>query len=91
MARIDGAIFIARPPEVVFDFVADERNEPRYNPKMTAIRRASAPPIGKGARFVAKMRSRGRTFDMLIEFTEFQRRRDSDRSQRSAGCVLLAG
>jgi hypothetical protein len=28
MARIEGAIMINRPVEEVFDFVADERNEP---------------------------------------------------------------
>ena len=34
MARIDGEIVINRPVEEVFDFAADERNEPRYNPRM---------------------------------------------------------
>ena len=32
MVRIEGEIVIKRPVEEVFDFVADERNEPRYNP-----------------------------------------------------------
>ena len=32
MVPIEGEITIARPPEAVFDFVADERNEPRVNP-----------------------------------------------------------
>jgi uncharacterized protein YndB with AHSA1/START domain len=73
MARIKGEILIAQPPEVVFNVVADERNEPRYNPKMIAVRLVSDPPIGKGARFAATMRSRRRTFDMSTEFTEFER------------------
>jgi hypothetical protein len=30
-ARIAGDIVIRRPVEEVFDVVADERNEPRYN------------------------------------------------------------
>jgi hypothetical protein len=34
MARIDGEILIHRPAEEVFDFVADQRNELRYNPPM---------------------------------------------------------
>lgn len=29
MVRIDGEVVIDRPVEVVFDFVADGRNEPR--------------------------------------------------------------
>jgi hypothetical protein len=30
MARVEGGIVIARPPDVVLDFVSDECNEPRY-------------------------------------------------------------
>jgi len=30
MARVEGEIIIHRPVEEMFDFVADERNEPRY-------------------------------------------------------------
>jgi hypothetical protein len=40
---------------------------------MTAVRLVSDPPIGTGSRFVATMRSRRRTFEMLTEFTEFER------------------
>ena len=34
MTRIEGKILIDRPVDEVFDCVADERNEPRYNPRM---------------------------------------------------------
>jgi hypothetical protein len=34
MARVSGEILIERPVEEVFDFVADQRNEPIYNPRM---------------------------------------------------------
>ena len=34
MAQIQGEVFIRRPVEEVFDFVADERNEPTYNRNM---------------------------------------------------------
>jgi hypothetical protein len=34
MARVSGEIRIERPVEEVFDFVADQRNEPIYNPRM---------------------------------------------------------
>jgi hypothetical protein len=30
MFQVEGEIIIKRPPEEVFDFVADVRNEPRY-------------------------------------------------------------
>ena len=48
MARVDGEIVILRPVEEVFDFVADERNEPRYNPRMVRSELISEGPIGWG-------------------------------------------
>jgi Polyketide cyclase / dehydrase and lipid transport len=74
MATIEGAIYIDRLPEAVFDVVADERNEPRYNPKMSTVSLLSDPPIGQGSRFAATMKTRARTLSsMVIEFTEFER------------------
>jgi carbon monoxide dehydrogenase subunit G len=73
MARISGHIHIERPLEVVFDCVADERNEPRYNPKMTAVSLVSEPPIGQGSRFAATLKSGPRRFTMTTEFTDFER------------------
>jgi hypothetical protein len=35
MVQIRGETVIARPVGEVFDFVADERNEPKYNPHMS--------------------------------------------------------
>ena len=72
---IEGEIEIARPPEVVFDMVADERNEPRYNPRLREVEKITAGPIGKGTRFRARTAGRGRGVEMIIEFTEFDRPR----------------
>ena len=58
MVHIEGEIVIERPPEAVFDFVADERNEPRYNPRMLRVEQISAGPIGLGTRFRAEVASR---------------------------------
>jgi hypothetical protein len=65
MVRIEGEILINRPTEEVFDFVADERNEPRYNPKMRLAQRISEGPIGVGTRFRAEIVSMGRTIGMV--------------------------
>lgn len=75
MARIHGEIVIARPVEEVFDFVADERNEPKYNPQMTRVDKTTAGPIGVGSRFEAETRTRGAATTMTIQFTEFERPR----------------
>jgi carbon monoxide dehydrogenase subunit G len=75
MAKVNGSIYIDRPPEVVFDFVADERNEPRYNPKMTTVALLTEEPIGVGSRFGSTLMSRARPVTMTVEFTEFVRPR----------------
>ncbi len=75
MARIEGQITIGRPVEVVFDYVADQTNEPRYNPKMVRAEKETAGPIGKGTRFRSAVRSGGRTAEMLIENTGYDRPR----------------
>jgi hypothetical protein len=51
MARIEGEIVIGRPVDVVFDYVADQSNEPRYNPRMVRAEKITPGPVGKGTRF----------------------------------------
>ena len=71
MAKIGGQILIARPVEEVFDFVADSRNEPLFNPAMTGVELLTPLPIGRGTRFRARMSRAGG--QMLVELTEFDR------------------
>lgn len=73
MPHIEGSITIARPPAEVFDFVSDERNEPQYNPEMTAVEKLTDGPIGVGTRWSATVQSRGRATTMELEVTEFAR------------------
>jgi uncharacterized protein YndB with AHSA1/START domain len=75
MAHIDGEIVINRPVEEVFDFEADERNEPRYNPRMLRVEKLSPGPVGLGSRFRAEMRTRPRPMEMTTEFTGYERPR----------------
>ncbi|HZC99498.1 MAG TPA: methyltransferase domain-containing protein [Actinomycetes bacterium] len=56
MIHIEGEIVINRSVEAVFDFVADERNEPRYNPRMRQAEKMSEGP----------MISRPRTFVIVL-------------------------
>ena len=73
MARIEGEIVIDRPVEVVFDYVADQSNEPQYNPQMVRAEKITAGPVGKGTRFRSAVASMGRTAEMLIECTGYDR------------------
>jgi carbon monoxide dehydrogenase subunit G len=72
-AAIEGEIEIAQPPETVFDTVADERNEPLYNPRLREVEKITPGPIGQGTRFRARTAAQRRSFEMIIEFTEFDR------------------
>ena len=74
MVRIEGEIAINRPLEEVFDFVADERNEPRYNPRMLGAEKVSPEPIGPGTRFRSEFASRGRPV-ATTEITAYERPR----------------
>ena len=73
MARIQGEIVIARPVDVVFDYVADQSNEPEYNPQMVRAEKIIAGPAGRETRFRSAVASRGRTAEMLIECTGYDR------------------
>lgn len=73
MTHIRGEVLIRRPVEEVFDFVADQRNEPTYNPDMVLSEKVSTGPIGVGSQFRATVGSGRRPVDMRIEYTAFDR------------------
>ena len=57
MVRISGDVVIDSSVEEVFDFVADERNEPKYNSRIVSAEKLSEGPVGEGSRFVAEPRA----------------------------------
>jgi carbon monoxide dehydrogenase subunit G len=73
MVKVEGSTVIARSPEVVFDFVADERNEPKYNPQMVRAEKVTEGPIAEGTRWSATIMSRRRPLDMQMEITDYSR------------------
>jgi hypothetical protein len=73
--RINGEIVIGRAVEDVFDYVADERNEPTYNVQMRLAEKISDGPIGVGTQYRAEVVSGGRPVPMVIECTEYERPR----------------
>lgn len=73
MARIDGKIVIDQPIQAVFDYVADQSNEPQYNPRMVGAEKITPGSVGKGTRFRSAVASMGRTAEMLIEVTGYDR------------------
>jgi hypothetical protein len=60
MVKIQGTTVVARPVEDVFDFVADERNEPKYNPRMVRAEKMTPGPVAKGDTLVGHRRVAGK-------------------------------
>jgi carbon monoxide dehydrogenase subunit G len=73
MARISGEVTIDAPVEEVFDLVADERNEPRYNPRIVRAEKVSEGPVSRGARFVAEPKGMGAKGQMTLEVLQYDR------------------
>lgn len=72
MSHIEREILINRPVEEVFDFLADGRNEPQYNPHMLCAEQVPAGPIGCGTQFRTEVTARGRSMEMVYEITAYQ-------------------
>ena len=73
MPSVEGEIIINRPVDVVFDYVADQSNEPQYNPQMVRAEKITPGPVTKGTQFRSAVASMGRTAEMLITCTRYER------------------
>jgi uncharacterized protein YndB with AHSA1/START domain len=73
VAHISGEVTIDAPIDDVFDMVADERNEPTYNPRIVRVEKVSDGPVGKGARFLAEPRGMGARGEMTLDILEYDR------------------
>lgn len=73
MVDISGEVIIYAPVEEVFDTVADERNEPEYNPRIVRVEKVSQGPVGRGAVFVAEPKGMGAKGRMTLEIVEYAR------------------
>lgn len=60
MIRAGWQITVARAAGEVFDFVADLRNEPRFNPDASNVARETPGPVGLGTVFTEHLRGGGR-------------------------------
>jgi hypothetical protein len=91
MAAIVGSITIARPVEEVLDFVADERNEPVYNPQMRSVEKATPGPIGVGTLWRATVSSGRRTTPFELEVTQYSRPWSLGSVTRMATAEIIGG
>ncbi|MGN6795686.1 MAG: DUF6544 family protein [Streptosporangiaceae bacterium] len=73
MGRIEGEILIGRAPDDVFDFVADQSNEPKYNARMVRAVKVTPGPVRAGTEFRSAVARMGRTAEMLSVCTRYDR------------------
>lgn len=67
MIRVEKEVLVDRPAEEVFDFLADVRNEQRWNSNVIAIESESDGPLSVGGRFEGVYRRGGRMRFELVE------------------------
>lgn len=73
MTRIEGRTSFSRPADEVFEFLADPRHEPAYNPLVLSARKETPGPIGPGTRFAQRVKSFGRAGEVSILLVDCDR------------------
>src|SRR5687767_8626364 len=68
MITLRREVVVRRQPEEVFEFLADARNENRWNPNVVRIDKTSDGPVGAGSRFAGTYRRGGRMTFELVEY-----------------------
>lgn len=71
MPVIEESVFIARPPQEVFDFLAAPENIPVWDSSVVKAEPEGSGPVGPGSRARGTSKIVGRRFDWTIEVTEF--------------------
>lgn len=71
--RVAGEMLLDRTVEEVFDIVADQRTELRYNPAVKSVEELTEGPPGVGTRFRAVHGTSRGPVEMVVELTGFDR------------------
>ena len=89
--RIEHSVEIERPPEEVFSFVADPRNDERWTPAVEETRKTSDGPLGAGTTFESVFRLLGRRFEATFEIAEYEPNRKVVLGSATSGPLQLTG
>src|SRR5690349_19225035 len=69
--RLEKSIVIQQPVEIVFAFVTEMQNVPRWTPACE-IRQTGEEPIGVGSHFVQLVEVLGQKFEITTEITAYE-------------------
>jgi uncharacterized protein YndB with AHSA1/START domain len=67
-AIIENVVDIERSPEDVFDYLADQGNEPEWNPDCVSMEKLTDGPVGVGTKFRAKWKQGPVVFTEVIQY-----------------------
>jgi uncharacterized protein YndB with AHSA1/START domain len=68
-----GTAVIDRPPDEVFDFLADGTNDPKFSPRVVEIEQVTDGPVRAGTVFRSTVKDAGMKTQREFEITEFER------------------
>lgn len=71
MPVIEESVFIARPPQDVFDFLIESENLPVWDVSIVKAEQIGTGPVGLGTRNRGTSRIIGKHFDWITEATDF--------------------
>jgi carbon monoxide dehydrogenase subunit G len=71
--QFEGTATVDRPIEAVFDFLADGENDPKFSPRVQAIRKTTDGPVGVGTVYASTVKDAGMTTKREFKLTEFER------------------
>lgn len=69
MPVVEESVFIARPPQQVFDFITDPAKIPVWDASIVAAEQIGSGPVGLGTRVRGTSKVMGRHFDWVTEQT----------------------
>ena len=82
MAVIEESVYIARPQQEVFDFLAKSENIPIWDSSVIRAEQIGDGPVNVGTQSKGTSKIMGRHFDWVTETTLFEPpNRDGDRSR----------
>jgi Polyketide cyclase / dehydrase and lipid transport len=87
--QFSGTAVIDRPIEEVFDFLVVGTNDPKFSPRVQAMRQESDGPPGAGTVFVSTVKDAGMTTERRFELTRVERPTTIRWAERSKNLVTV--
>jgi len=70
MPVVEESVFVAQPPDVVFEYVSEARNLPVWDASVVEAEQIGTDPVAVGTRYRGISKILGRRFDWTTEVTE---------------------